>query len=404
MWAKVTLGQAQITQEQAIKIALLNNRELLSMKFQTQATQKLIRASSELPKTNILYTKGQYNSFSKADNNFTITQSIPFQILGSQRALAQSVTKANQITEDIKRSEVIFEIKKLYTEYEYLWAQEQLLAQQDSLYSNFLKIANTRYAVGEGTLLEKITAETQHSLIKNKQFRNKSEQFQIQLALQSVIQTDTLPLIELKIDNPQFYMPDKITLGNNNLSLRYAKQATVVAQDQKRVENSKIMPELLIGYFNQTLLGAINPANSEIATLSNRFSGFQIGIALPIWFAPHQAKGMAAKLNVKACEQQYLNQQKILSSQLAQSIEQHKESYRIVQFFQQAAIPNAQVTLKQAISSFTKGEISYAEYLLALQRFISIKEESLLAVKDYKQTTHLIEYLNGYVLQEYEKE
>ncbi|MBK7651683.1 MAG: TolC family protein [Flammeovirgaceae bacterium] len=80
-------SQSKLSVEQAIDVALQNNIGIKSAAYEVESQKQLKKTSFDLPKTNVSLLHGQYNSYAKNDNNFTITQSIPFAAFGSQALL-----------------------------------------------------------------------------------------------------------------------------------------------------------------------------------------------------------------------------------------------------------------------------------------------------------------------------
>jgi cobalt-zinc-cadmium resistance protein CzcA len=78
-----------LTLEQAIETALKNNGSVQAATYNVESQRALKKTGFDLPKTNVSLLYGQYNSYSKNDNNLTVTQTIPFTAFGSQGALNQ---------------------------------------------------------------------------------------------------------------------------------------------------------------------------------------------------------------------------------------------------------------------------------------------------------------------------
>ena len=78
------LANAQVNQldlPQAVVMTLKNNLGIKAAASELESQKQLKRTSFDLPKTDISLLYGQYNSFTKNDNNITVTQAIPFKAL-----------------------------------------------------------------------------------------------------------------------------------------------------------------------------------------------------------------------------------------------------------------------------------------------------------------------------------
>jgi cobalt-zinc-cadmium resistance protein CzcA len=151
----------------------------------------------------------------------------------------------------------------------------------------------------------------------------------------------------------------------------------------------------LIGYFNQTLTGVQDTETGIIAGGGDRFTGFQVGLAIPIWFAPHQARTRAAEFSRRAAESNYTSTQRTMSGDLQQAIQAYTKNRNSLTYYKETGLPNADLILKQSQTAFRNGEIGYAEYLLGLRNANSIRENYLQTLSDYNQSIIFIEFLVG---------
>lgn len=385
-----------LTIQQAIEVALKNNVGIRAAAYEVESQKQLKKTSFDLPKTSVALMYGQYNSYTKNDNNIAISQSIPFTALGSQGSLNRSLIASTQLKKATTENELVYQVKQVFYQVAFLQARNGLLLQQDSIYEGFLKAASFRYKTGETNLLEQTTAETQRNEVKNQLRQNEASITVLRTQLKTLLNSETLPEIaESNLRELQFSAtPDTIALAANP-SLAYMRQQVEVAQSQKKVEAAKFAPDLLIGFFTQTLTGSVNPENGAVATTSDRFTGFQVGVSIPLWFAPHQGRVKAASLNQQAAQSNYQYYQTTLHGQLQQAAQQYSKNRSSLEYYRSSAIPNAELILKQSQIAFRGGEIGYAEYLLGVRNAISIKEGYLQTVNDFNQSIIYIEFLSG---------
>lgn len=386
----------KLTLEQAIEAALKNNAGIKAAAFEVESQKQLKKTSFDLPKTNISLLYGQYNSYSKNDNNLTISQTIPFSALGSQGALNRSLIAASEMKKNVSENELVFQVKQVYYQIAYEQARRNLLMQQDSIYEGFLKSASLRYKAGESTLLEHTTAETQRNDIKNQLRQNEGDILVLRTQLRTLLNYSFLPDISENTLNEISFQefPDTTALSANP-AMAYMRQQVEVAKSEKKVENAKFAPDLLLGYFNQTLIDVVNTENGAVATNADRFSGFQVGLALPLWFAPHQGRAKAASFNYQAAQCNYKNFQITLQGQWQQAAQQYTKNRSSLEYYKTSALPNADLILKQSQVAFRGGEIGFAEYLLGVRNAISLKEGHLKTLNDYNQSIIYIEFLSG---------
>jgi cobalt-zinc-cadmium resistance protein CzcA len=388
-------AQQSLTIDEAVKRAVSNNGAVRTAQNHGDAQTALKKSSIDLPKTDISLLQGQYNSYSRNDNNITITQSIPFTAFGAQASYNKALAVAARLNTEVVSNDIVYQVKQAYYQLAYAFAYRDLLLQQDTLFAGFLRSASLRYETGESTLLEKTTAETQYNEIVNQKRQHAATiaKIESQLKLLCGIKPDiTLSIQPLTILNSA----DVDSLSHTlNPSLRYHAQQVEVAKKEKRLEAARLAPDFFIGAFSQTLIG--NPANEsgKLATKNNRFTGFQVGVAIPLWFIPHQARIRSLEFKQKAAESSNQYFSMALQSQVQSAIGQIQASRASVEYYSSSALPNAALILRQAQTAFQNGEIGYSEYLLGLRNGIAIREGYLKAVHDLNQSIIYLEYLTG---------
>jgi cobalt-zinc-cadmium resistance protein CzcA len=340
--------------------------------------------------------RGQYNGYAKNDNNITVSQSIPFTVFGSQGKLNQSRQASSLLKKDVTENELIFEVKQTYYQLAYVYNMRLLLSQEDSIYEGFYKAASIRYKSGETNLLEQTTAEVQRNDAKNRLRQNASDILTLRTHLKSLLYREDLPDIEDKV-LPEIMVASALdsALISANPSLAYARQQIAVAEQEKKFQAAKSSPDLLLGYFNQTLIGTVNPETGSVAGSSDRFTGFQVGLSIPLWFVPHRARVRAAAFEQKVAESSFFSEKAMLSGEFEKAIQSFQTSKSNLEYYRASALPNADLILRQSQIGFKDGDIGYAEFLLGLKSATSIQQVYLQSLYDYNQNIIYLEYLAG---------
>jgi cobalt-zinc-cadmium resistance protein CzcA len=397
--ANLTSAQTEpLTVSQAIEQGLKNNKEIIISKLEINYQKQYKKAIIEIPKTDITGQFGQINSYIKNDNNFGISQTIPFPTVFSANAsLGNALVKSSELKADITKNELIYHIKKAYSNLQYLYARQSLLKKQDSIYQGFLKSAKARYKTGESTLLEQSTAETQWYETQNILKGNDANIAIYMSQLQTLLGSNEAVLIADKKLTEQLFseIKDKEATSGNPI-LAYIQLQTIVAENQKKVENAKALPDLTFGYFNQSLIGSpINGTSTDLATSSNRFQGIHLGVAIPIFYGSYNAKIKSASINNEIAKTNLENNQISLKGQFDQAIQEFQKNKTSLEYYKVSGIPNANLILAKSQSAYKNGEISYSENLLNLKTANGIQENYLSAILQYNQSISLLEYLSG---------
>jgi heavy metal efflux system protein len=381
--------------QEAIDHGLQYNLALKASLQETLAQKSLRKATLDLPKTEVSLLFGQYNSYARNDNNVTVTQSIPVAALGSSGKVAQAMASSAEFNQAATADQVVYQIRTTYQQLAYTYHQRQLLLEQDSIFEKFLRASSARFKTGETNALERSAAEVQLQKSKIRLKENQSAAVVLRSKLRALLNLDHLPDIRDRSMAPALltYVPDSSI--SQNPMLHYSQQQVNVAEAERKRELARSAPDLLLGFFTQTLIDAVNPETGRVAGSGERFTGFQIGVALPLWFVSHKGRVDASKYQVKAAENLFSNRKLELESTFEQALEAFRQNRDKLDHFQQSVLPAAELMLTQSQASFREGEISYHEFLVTLRAATDVKEMHLGALNDYHHSIILLEYLSG---------
>ncbi len=377
---------------------LKSNKSVLAAEAEIKSSQYLRKASGEIPKTSIGLTYGQYNSFAKKDNNLMITQSIPFPTLMMARSqLAGAVVESNQLRKKLTEAEVVYQVKEIYFQWLNYNQRRELLTARDSLYKGVAKASALRYKAGESNLLEKSLAEAKSKETENQLLLidNEIKALAAQLKAFTGLQISAL-------DNS---MPEEATLAIKvdsaaaaaNPYVQYLKQQIVIAENQKKVDKNALLPDITVGYFNQTLYGVPygNDATAPLATYSNRFQGFSAGITIPLWFGPQASKIKSAEYARQTAELQFQQSQNSAMAQLEAAYAQYLSAEQSLRYYKETGLANATLITKQSALAYSKGEISLNEHFMNLRQADEIKEGYLQTLLEYNKQIISLDFLTG---------
>jgi cobalt-zinc-cadmium resistance protein CzcA len=289
------------------------------------------------------------------------------------------------------------QVKQVYWQLGYLYSRRRLLHYQDSLYSGFLHAAELRAKTGETNRLEMITARSQSLEVKN-QLNQVVIDVGIYLRkLQNLMNSDhpvypsdtILHRIDLMLTH------DSLALLSNP-ALSYIRQQVTVSRINKQLETSRMMPDLSIGYFSQTIQGAQDiDGTPQYFGPGSRFAGLQAGISIPLWFGPSVSKSKAAKIQEKASISNADYYTSTLKSNYSSLMDEFKKYSSSVDYYEQQAISEANMIIEQSTRSYKAGALDYLDYVITLNRALDIKNNYLEALNNYNQTLINIDFITG---------
>lgn len=386
-----------INLRQAIQMAMDDNLAVRSAAYSVDAENALKGTSWDIPKTNIDGQFGQFNSFSN-DNSFTISQPFVFPtVYINQNKLANASAKSSKWKYKVSQLEIATQVKQIYWQLAYLYSKQKLFAYQDSLYSGFLRAAELRAKSGETNRLEMITARSQSLEVRNQLQQVSADLVIYKQKLQTLLnsKSEILPA-DTVLPRANFsFTADSFAIAGNP-SLSFIQQQVEISHIEKKLETSRMMPDLSIGYFDQSMRG-IQEVNGIPRSfgMSDRFTGIQAGIAIPLWFKPYTSKIKSARLNEQIAQTNAEYYSKSLLGTYQSLLGEYAKYNNSLTYYENQAVPEADLIIGQATLSYKAGAMDYLEYIMNLGRALDIKQNYLDALNSFNQTIINIEFITG---------
>lgn len=375
--------------DEAINIALQNNGNVKAKNLELQSTQSLKRTSGELPKLEFNAQLGQYNSVN-FDQSFQVAQTIPFPTLFvAKKQLINEQVKSKELQSEITVLELKNQVRTYFYQIQYLQHNQKQLLHLDSLYNDFIKVAELRYKTGDTKKVEISTAQAKQGEIN---LLLKQNEVYLQNAYQNLqALMNTQEPFEVSTDTE--FQPlqvstllDSSVIANHPI-IKNLHQEILIAEKTKKVEKAQGLPDFTIGYTNQSLIGfqTIN-GQEQFFNSGNRFSYVNIGIAIPLTFGATKARIKSLDYQRQATEANVQQEQILLETQLKNAIQQYEQDLAAFNYYQQQALPNANEIVSSAQLGYRTGDISYVEYLFALQTATDIQLNYLKSIQQVNQS------------------
>jgi len=387
----------RIDLKQAIQQALDSNLSVRSSAYSFDVQKALKGAAWDIPKTSIDGQFGQFNSYSK-DNSFTVSQSFAFPtVYANQHKLANANVKSSEWELKTSQLEIATQVKQVYGQLAYLLSKQKLFLWQDSLYSGFQRAAELRMKTGETNQLEMITARSQSMEVRNQLQQVRADILIFNQKLQVLLNsTESVLPADTVLQRADFLPNTDISRVSGNPQLGFAQQQIELSRMETKLEKSKLLPDLSIGYFSQTIRGeqTVNGVPRTFGS-GDRFTGIQAGVAVPLWFGSNAAKIKAARLQEKVSQFSAENYSKSLLGNYNSLLGEYAKYNNSLNYYEKQAVPEADLIIDQASKSYKAGAIDYLDYIQSLSRALSIKQNYLDALNNYNQTIVSIEFITG---------
>ncbi|GAB3911256.1 CusA/CzcA family heavy metal efflux RND transporter [Larkinella knui] len=394
--AQTTTPPIPLSLEQALKQTFQNNPQVRVSALTLSYEQALRGTASDVGKTDIMVTAGQYNS-RYVDQSLQIGQRLPAPaLIRSQKSLADARIGGAEAESRVTRQELAFQLKSAYYGLVYLQTLHRELTRQDSLFTEVVRAAGVRRRTGEGSLLEQTAAEVEARQLRMLLVQNRADQ-QIQYRrLQTLLGTNQLPQITDSILTARaLRLPDSVALTQNP-ELALLRQQIEIARRETDVERSRLKPDYSFSVVNQSLRGiqTIN-GTDRFYTGVDRFTYGQVGISIPIVAKPLRARVRAAELGQQRTEAQLTARQRNLEGIFAELLQTYRKNRETLTYYEESALPQAALIRQQADRAYRAGEIGYIELFQNLRTASGIQTAYLAALNALNQTSINLEYLLG---------
>ncbi len=380
------LGQSQdqqITAKQAVEIALKNNFSLKASSQRVDQSIQLIGSAIDISKTEIYYNRDNNNI---APNNLPlnvwgISQSIQFPtVYSAQRKVMEGKSQLANDQFAMDKYVVTKEVSKAY--YEIVYWQQMLgnYRYMDSLYTTFEYAANRKFEQGESNYLEKLTAETKKKEVSLQLNQIRESIQKSYILFNQWLQSDSSYIVNDEVFE-RIALTPLDTAGHP--ALKYFADARNLSDRELYLERQKLLPDLNVSVFQGT--------NNGTGTQS--YLGFQVGVAIPIWFGAQKSKINASKTGASILASESENFKIQLTSKylaLQSDLRKHEEG---LNYYESTGKKLSEETLFHAVKAFQNGEINFLQYTQLLENAISIETNYLTTLFQYNMTALEANYL-----------
>jgi cobalt-zinc-cadmium resistance protein CzcA len=179
----------------------------------------------------------------------------------------------------------------------------------------------------------------------------------------------------------------KTDVSNHPISQWYQQQNGVYLQE-KQVNFSHQLPEINLGYFNQTLVGVqnINGVDTKF-TQANRFQGYMVGANVPLFWGAYKNRNQVTTLSMQQNELESAQSKQAMQREFIQLTE--RLTILSVSMVKLGGQLNNELLylMEDAKVKFEVGEISFIEYLQIQQQRSELELTYLQLINQYNQTS-----------------
>ncbi len=382
-------AQQKVNMDQAIQIAVENNKGLKANDLEIRAAESLLRTSGELPKTDLNFQYGQNDGFEQNDA-ISISQTIPFPTLfKSRKALITEQVKAKQVEKSVGINQLKQQVRTYFLQIAYLENNERKLKSLDSIYRDFIRIAEVRYNAGDTKKVDINTAQAKQGEINLLYKQNETLMKNAYNSLKNLMQVSE----DFEVETDEIFEPIRLSEITDTSKIadhpqiQTLYQQARIAESSKQVEKSSGLPDFNIGYTNASLMGMHERNGIEkYYGRGQRFNSFDVGIAIPLTYGTTKAKIRSLDFEKQAAEMAAEWEKQKLQNEYSNLMNQYEQNLAQFNYFKDNALPNAREIINAAKLGYSAGDISYVEYLFALQTTTDIYLNYLKSIQSVNES------------------
>jgi cobalt-zinc-cadmium resistance protein CzcA len=366
-----------------VEQAMLVSPTLKTTEAQSAYYQALSKSSFDPAKLAFRGELGNVNS-SLNDSKYAVEQVFDLpKVYQAQKNLNLSISQNYSYQTVLDQKMIQHAVEQLYIQLQFQVAKGILLSQLDSIYAKQLAAVDARFKAGQDNGLEQLNMQNWVSLHKQLMIKNQNEQLGLQKQFVILLQDPSLliPAESLKFD-PKLL--DTVIDAGHPMNL-FWKQKLQSAIAETNVAKSKILPQVAVGYTNQSF--RMNPNDQ------NRYSSVNLGLNVPLFRSGLKQKVKASQANETVMMHEKEKAILDLNMQIQKAWSNYQETMDLYQHIQKGLIPNATKMGNMANLSFKEGQISYIEWSNAMSQVQQIQMQALESLELFNLNQSTLYYL-----------
>lgn len=391
----------QLTLEECLNNAKVNHPLMRSAEMQIEKEKLIGKSQTEISKTGVQLMVGQYNSYYKNDNNISVSQTLPFPtVFSKERQLGEVRSELAVLDQHALWKDISLKVVQSFERLSYLKAKKDILEQQDSIISAIDAKIQIRFELKDVTKLDAVLISTKKKDIENEinilSLEIAAEQKQLKLLTGS--END---ITSKKVDYqliPFAPMNDNaLIFGHPQIQHLEVKQSEI--EKQKEVLIARTLPDITLGYVNQTMVGvhSITQGNDITFTRTDRFQAGQIGLQLPLFYGAAKKKSEVLAIESKQNEMVLNYAKNEINSAYTQLLDRYTGSLESYNLFVSQLLPQIEIMRSQGTELLESGEISMIDFLQVKETIHGIQLKYLEIIN---QVNSIVNELNWYVKNE----
>lgn len=260
---------------------------------------------------------------------------------------------------------LVGELQRAWLDYRYAFDALELLAENERLLREVLRASEARYSVGEGSQQDLLQAQTQLSLLATQRERLEQGKRVAEARLNTLLARPPFSPLGAPAEAPRATVPQGIEAVLEELP----DTAPQLARAEKMIQARSLGVNLARKSYQPET--KVSGAYMNRAGLDPMWQ-FSVEFSVPAWFRTKQRPEVAERsFELAAARREYEAMLQELGFQVREQYEAARTAERLIQIYDDTAIPQAQLALESSMAGYEAGK---TEFLNVLSGFVTLVE------------------------------
>jgi heavy metal efflux system protein len=369
--------------DDAINLALQNNKEIKAYSLKVDEQKALIPSAIALDKTTITYGTDQNNV---AENNYPlkvwgISQTFSFPTLYSAEHKAKKIEHHIAESELKIRSEsLIKQVSLNYIELQILNEKLKIYNNIDSIYQNVLKGTMFRKSKGDISHLDLLNIKAKQQQISQQLNDVRYHVDNTYAKLKSLMGFDSLFVV-----SPQIQV---LSYADKNIEsspfVIWLSKMEELSNATIGIEKNKLLPDISLNYFTGT----------NAYENAKYYNGFEVGLSVPLFFNAQKSKIKASKIAMDATKNFMEYEMELLKIKQQELLNSYNKLRELIDYYNEHGSKLYDEIIRTSTLSFENGEIDFFRFATSTETALQIKLDYLNTLTNYTVVALELNYLS----------
>jgi outer membrane protein TolC len=393
--------QPVINVEQLIEEAIQNNPEILAQKKRWELFKEKIPQASALEDPMFgfgiisLPTNFSFKEEDMTMKEFSLSQKFPF--YGKRRLMGEMAQKEaeavfNEIQEKVNR--VIREVKATYYQLDYNYRSTETTERNKEILENFVKIAETQYAVGMGIQQDVLKAHVEVSKMVDELIMLRQRRRALEAKLIALLNRSP----ESSIGKPEEVVYKKLPLNTGELQKAAIETNPTLKGMKKMIEAKEKAYDLAKKEYYPDLTARFaygQRDNGPDMKRRDMLTG-EVMINIPIFYKSKQERKVAeVKAEIQNLEAQYQAMKNEILYMVADMASMIERVERQIELYKTGIIPQAGLQVSSATSAYRVNKVDFMTLLDSQMTLYRYGLEYHQALTEYEKNVANLEAVVG---------